>query len=118
MFVDRVEVEIFAGKGGDGCVSFRRERYVAKGGPDGGDGGDGGSIFLRANKKLNTFKLYENADKEIGSSKEPFFSSIKSGNFSTKYLAQSKLFCKTENSNNLINETPENKPFLIENDSK
>jgi GTPase len=48
MFVDRVTVEVEAGKGGDGCVSFRREKYVPRGGPDGGDGGDGGSIVVVA----------------------------------------------------------------------
>ncbi len=48
MFVDRVEIEIVSGKGGDGCVSFRRERYVAKGGPDGGDGGSGGNVIIQA----------------------------------------------------------------------
>ncbi|MCA9214948.1 MAG: GTPase ObgE [Planctomycetales bacterium] len=48
MFVDRVQIDVAAGKGGDGCSSFRRERYVPKGGPDGGDGGDGGSVILVA----------------------------------------------------------------------
>lgn len=48
MFVDEVEIRVQAGKGGDGCVSFRREKYVPRGGPDGGDGGDGGSVILAA----------------------------------------------------------------------
>lgn len=53
-FVDEAYIHIEAGKGGDGCLSFRREKYVDKGGPNGGDGGDGGSVFIRASKDLNT----------------------------------------------------------------
>ncbi len=48
MFVDRVQIEVAAGSGGRGCRSFRREKYIPLGGPDGGDGGDGGSVVLRA----------------------------------------------------------------------
>lgn len=53
-FVDEVEITVTAGKGGDGCLGFRREKYIPFGGPDGGDGGDGGSIFLVADHNLNT----------------------------------------------------------------
>lgn len=54
MFVDTAKVFVTAGKGGDGCVSFRREIYVDKGGPDGGDGGKGGSVVFEATENLNT----------------------------------------------------------------
>ncbi|MEI8105263.1 MAG: GTPase ObgE [Actinomycetes bacterium] len=52
MFSDRVQLHMKAGRGGDGGLSFRREKYIPKGGPDGGDGGDGGSIVLFANRSL------------------------------------------------------------------
>ena len=54
MFVDEVEIYVQGGDGGRGCVSFRRERFVPKGGPDGGDGGDGGSVYLQAEEALDT----------------------------------------------------------------
>jgi len=53
-FVDEATIRVEAGDGGNGCVSFRRERFIPKGGPDGGDGGDGGSIYLVADPGLNT----------------------------------------------------------------
>lgn len=53
-FVDEAIIRIAAGKGGDGCVSFRRERFVPRGGPDGGDGGDGGSVYLVGDQGFNT----------------------------------------------------------------
>ncbi|MGL5260146.1 MAG: GTPase ObgE [Lachnospiraceae bacterium] len=54
MFADRAKIYIRSGKGGDGHVSFRREKYVPNGGPDGGDGGDGGSVIIEVDKGLNT----------------------------------------------------------------
>lgn len=53
-FVDEAEIRVEAGDGGHGCVSFRREKYVPRGGPDGGDGGDGGDVYLIATSNLNT----------------------------------------------------------------
>ena len=53
-FVDEVIIEVHAGNGGDGCASFRREKFIPFGGPDGGDGGDGGSVYLVADASLNT----------------------------------------------------------------
>jgi len=54
MFVDRVKIHVKAGNGGNGGVSFRREKYVPNGGPDGGDGGRGGNVELVADKGLST----------------------------------------------------------------
>ena len=53
MFVDRVKVFVQAGNGGRGSVSFRREKFVPKGGPDGGDGGRGGNVILRADRHVD-----------------------------------------------------------------
>lgn len=53
-FVDEAHIHVEAGNGGHGCLSFRREKFIPRGGPDGGDGGDGGSVFLRATSNLNT----------------------------------------------------------------
>jgi len=53
-FVDEASIFLEAGKGGNGCLSFRREKFIEKGGPDGGDGGDGGSIFLEGDGSVNT----------------------------------------------------------------
>ena len=53
-FVDEASIYVRAGKGGNGCLSFWREKFVAKGGPDGGDGGNGGSVILVADEALNT----------------------------------------------------------------
>ena len=57
-FVDETVIKVAAGNGGSGCLSFRREKYIPKGGPDGGDGGDGGSVFLRADNSVNTLVDY------------------------------------------------------------
>ncbi len=53
-FVDEATIKVAAGNGGAGCLSFRREKYIERGGPDGGDGGDGGSVYLQADVHLNT----------------------------------------------------------------
>ncbi len=58
MFADTAKIIIKSGKGGDGHVSFRREKYVPDGGPDGGDGGKGGDIIFEVDESLNTLNDY------------------------------------------------------------
>lgn len=53
-FLDKTVIHVIAGNGGNGCVSFRREKYIPKGGPDGGNGGDGGNVWLKSERNLNT----------------------------------------------------------------
>jgi len=75
-FVDEARIKVAAGNGGRGCVSFRREKFVPFGGPDGGDGGDGGSVYLRAQEGINTLadfrilRTYRAAHGDAGSSRD------------------------------------------------
>ena len=64
-FIDETIILVKAGNGGNGCVSFRREKYIPFGGPDGGDGGDGGSIIIEAKDGLNTLADFRNKSKFI-----------------------------------------------------
>ena len=71
-FIDEATIRVEAGKGGHGCLSFRREKYIAKGGPDGGDGGDGGAVILVGDSALNTLidfryqPLYQGGQRPAG----------------------------------------------------
>ena len=59
-FIDEALLEVRAGNGGSGCLSFRREKYIPRGGPDGGDGGKGGSVIIKVDQAMNTLIDYQN----------------------------------------------------------
>ena len=70
-FVDEAKISVFAGNGGHGCLSFRREKFIPRGGPDGGDGGDGGSVYLVGDSDLNTLIDYRYQPKYRAQNGEP-----------------------------------------------
>ena len=78
-FVDEATIRVIAGNGGHGCLSFRREKFIAKGGPDGGDGGAGGSVFLVADSSINTLVDFRVARKFRAESGQPGAGRNKSG---------------------------------------
>ena len=71
MFIDKAKIIVSSGKGGDGHVSFRREKYVPAGGPDGGDGGDGGSVIFQVDEGLNTLADFRHIRKYQAEHGEP-----------------------------------------------
>jgi GTP-binding protein len=79
MFIDYTEVEIKAGRGGDGAVTFRREKYVPKGGPSGGDGGRGGYIYIQAHHNLSTLLDFRYHKKYHAENGDPGASALKHG---------------------------------------
>jgi GTP-binding protein len=79
MFVDYAVIEVHAGKGGDGAITFRREKYVPKGGPSGGNGGNGGNVILRANSNLHTLLDFRYKKKYLAVKGNSGGSSLKDG---------------------------------------
>ncbi|NCC56867.1 MAG: GTPase ObgE, partial [Synergistales bacterium] len=78
-FVDFVRIEVSGGRGGNGCLSFRREKFIPKGGPDGADGGKGGDVILEAAPGALTLADFEYEKKFSGGHGQPGKGSLKSG---------------------------------------
>jgi len=79
MIIDEAKIFIASGKGGNGAVAFRREKYVSKGGPSGGNGGNGGNVIFRADRNLNTLLDFQYKRKYIAESGDPGGTSLKDG---------------------------------------
>jgi GTP-binding protein len=79
MFIDEAEIFVKSGKGGDGVVHFRREKYIPRGGPDGGDGGKGGNIIVKATSKLNTLYEFQHQHRYIAPDGKPGAKSNRTG---------------------------------------
>jgi len=79
MFIDYTEIEIAAGNGGPGCISFRREKYISKGGPDGGDGGRGGDVIIRADRNLSSLLDFKYKKKYRAKNGRPGEGALKTG---------------------------------------
>jgi GTP-binding protein len=79
-FIDEVTIKVTAGKGGDGCLSFRREKNIPRGGPDGGDGGDGGSVYLVVDRGMNTLAEFRHHRRFRAANGRPGMGRERSGN--------------------------------------
>ena len=115
-FVDTLNITVQAGNGGNGRVSFRREKFVAKGGPDGGDGGNGGNVIFIASKKISTFldlankKTYKAAHGEDG---RPRKQTGKSGNDCIIKVPCGTIIINNETKNIICDLTHDKDEFIV-----
>ncbi|XBC42137.1 MAG: Obg family GTPase CgtA [Buchnera aphidicola (Meitanaphis elongallis)] len=114
-FLDQIIIHVIAGNGGNGCISFRREKYIPKGGPDGGNGGNGGSIWLQTNRNLNTLidfnfkKTFKAQNGENGKNKK------KSGKKGKDIIIQIPIGTRIidNNTNEIIDDITCNKKLIL-----
>lgn len=88
MFIDYTEIAVSAGNGGPGCISFRREKFIAKGGPDGGDGGRGGNIVFKANNNLSSLLDFRYKKKVKAENGRPGGGALKTGRSGKHVIVQ------------------------------
>lgn len=115
-FVDEAEIYVKAGDGGNGCVSFRREKFIPKGGPDGGDGGDGGNIIFKATKNLNTLLDFRYKKKYFAENGKPGQSNNKHGKSGKDLILPvpvGTIIKESETENILADLTEDNQEIII-----
>ncbi|MBO5564109.1 MAG: GTPase ObgE [Lachnospiraceae bacterium] len=115
-FADKVRITVISGKGGDGHVSFRREKYVPNGGPDGGDGGNGGSIILEVDEGVNTLSAYRHNQKfkaEPGEDGRKKKQAGKKGNDLVLKLPKGTLVKEAESGKVIVDLSGDTKRFVL-----
>lgn len=115
-FLDEVKIFLFAGNGGDGCISFRREKYIPKGGPDGGNGGKGGNIYFISDKNINTlneFKFKKEFHAENGHSGKGKNCTGKNGKDLILKVPLGTRIINFDNNNIILEMLTNNQTFLI-----
>lgn len=116
MLIDYVKINVKSGNGGDGAMSFRREKYVANGGPDGGDGGRGGNVYLKVNKDMNTlleFRYKKKFKAEDGKRGEGARRSGKSGEDLYIYVPKGTIVRDIDKDVVVVDLSEEEQEFLI-----
>lgn len=116
MFADKAKIFVSSGKGGDGHVSFRREKFVPAGGPDGGDGGDGGSVFLATDKGINTLSEFHHIRRyaaQHGENGKKSRCSGKKGEDLILRVPEGTIVREAESGKVIVDMSGENKKFLL-----
>lgn len=120
-FFDKVKIFVQSGKGGDGCVSFRREKFIPRGGPDGGNGGNGGDVILKIDKNLNTLMhlhFQQEQKAEDGHSGMSKMQHGRSGKDKIVYIPKGTIILDETESIEIFDLCHENSTFIIANGGK
>lgn len=116
MFIDYTEIEVIAGSGGPGCISFRREKFIAKGGPDGGDGGRGGNVTFKADSNISSLLDFRYKKKMKAENGRPGGGALKTGRSGKHMIVQvpkGTIIKNLEDGKTLSDLDEENKEVII-----
>lgn len=116
MFIDYTEIEVTAGNGGPGCISFRREKFINKGGPDGGDGGRGGNVIFVASSNISSlldFRYKKKIQAENGRPGDGALKTGRSGKHVIVLVPQGTIIKNLEDGTIIADLSDENKEYVI-----